>query len=221
MLRSFAVAFFALALTTPGGRSFGAGFSLFIDPRFGSTEHTGSTAQVEFDFGEQGGEDRLTLTITNTTPLAIQSHLTAVGFEIPRTVLDPSVIDLLASPGYFDVLTYDQTISPPWIDAPDGYDLVLTGDGSILGGDPQGAPRAGETTTVILTLGDTGLSPEDLADSFQQFYLQADDRFLIGRFQVVGRVDDSDKVGGGVPEPAALLLLMIGGAAVVANRRRS
>ncbi len=195
-------------------------FDLFIDPRFGSTENTGATAKLTFEFSEHGAEDLLRILIENTTPPKIGSKLTAVGLELPDWLIQPPSLVLGVGTGYFDTLTFDVSIPPGWLDAPGGYDLMLTSDGEFLGRSPTGAPAAGEREALLLSLGDTGLTPEELDMRFHDFYTGFDGRSVIGRFQAVGpHGDGSDKVGGGVPEPASVVLLAMGVIALLRPRR--
>jgi hypothetical protein len=192
---------------------------LFIDPGFGSTENTGSTATLTLDFSEQGTDDYLTVIIQNTTPPEIGSKLTAAGLELPDLQSLPATFAPGGTSSYFDVLSMDYSILPGWLDAPGGYDVVISSDGNFLGGNPNGAPMAGESQTIVLNLGDTGLAQTDLVAAFEDLYAGSDDRYAIGRFQAVGPdEEDSDEVGGRVPEPATIVLLALGGLAL---RRRS
>ena len=47
-----------------------AELGLIIDPMFGSTEDTGSSALITLSFMERGKDDVLSITIENTTPAA-------------------------------------------------------------------------------------------------------------------------------------------------------
>jgi hypothetical protein len=97
---------------------------------------------------------------------------------------------------------------------------MITSDGNFEGGSPQGALMAGESELVVLTLGDTGLTPDQLAQTFFDFYESASDRHVIARFQSVGtNGEGSDKVAGHTPEPASLVLLALGGLALLRRRR--
>ncbi len=207
------VVFVGLAAQAPA-------FDLFIDPRFGSTENTGSTAKLTFDFSEHGDEDLLRILIENTTPLKIGSKLTAVGVELPDWLIQPPSLVPGVGTGYFGTLTFNDSVSPGWLDAPGGYDLMITSDGSFLGGNPHGAPTAGARESILLSLGDTGMTPNQLDMRFHDFYTEFDGRSAIGRFQAVGpNGERSDKVGGGVPEPASGVLLALGAIALLRPRR--
>ena len=151
---------------------------IFFAPTFGSTENTGATAVLSFGFSEEGLADYLTVLLENTTPVEIGSKLTAVGFELPG-FLDLAVAFTDQGKGrgrglgfgaYFDTLTFDHSVSPGWLDAPGGFDAMITSDGKYQGGSPAGAPSAGESQSVILNLGDTGFTPDELANSFRTFY---------------------------------------------------
>ncbi|MBI3834512.1 MAG: PEP-CTERM sorting domain-containing protein [Planctomycetes bacterium] len=221
MSRNGIILTLCLLALIPSSAAFAEGFDLVIDPSFGSTENTGSTADVHFEFSDDASGDLLTLTFTNTTPLSIGSRLTAVGLEVPRWIINPTATTLIGPGTYFDTLTYNASIPPGWLNAPGGYDLMFTADGEFLGGgSPVGAPQAGQSASIVLRLGDTSLTPHDLSVGFQQFYNSQTDRFIIGRFQSIGpHGDGSDKVGGSVPEPATILLIALGGVAFACRRR--
>jgi PEP-CTERM motif len=191
-------------------------FELIIDPSFGSTENTGSTATLTFEFSEYGSDDLLTILIANTTPPKIGSRLTAVGLELPDWLIQSPSLVVPQGTAYFDTLTFNDSMSPGWLDAPGGYDLVITSEGNFLGGNPNGAPTAGAQESVMLSLGDTGLTPQQLDMRFFDFFTDFTGRSVVGRFQSVGPNGQlSDKVGGSVPEPATVILLALGGLALL------
>jgi len=186
-------------------------FELIIDPAFGSTENTGSTAKLNFEFSQHGTDDLLTILIANTTPRKIGSKLTAVGLEIPDWLIQPPSLVITPDTAYFDMLTFNESMAPGWLDAPGGYDLVITSEENFLGGNPNGAPSAGARESVTLNLGDTGLSAEQLEKRFFEFFTDFSGNSVVGRFQSVGPHGNfSDKVGGGVPEPTTIILLAVG-----------
>ncbi|MCP4247672.1 MAG: PEP-CTERM sorting domain-containing protein [bacterium] len=198
---------------------FASTITFIIEPSSGSTEQTGSTAAITLAFFEYGADDLMSVEIVNTTPGSIGSKLTAVGFELPDTVSLALDFAPIGARSFFDTLTFDDSIAPGWLDAPGGYDLMLTSDGNFEGGSPQGGPAEGETEQVVLSLGDTGQSPAELASTFFDYYSGLTDNFIIARFQAVGpNGADSDKVGGYVvPEPSTWLLV---GAGLLAFLRR-
>ncbi|HNQ21826.1 MAG TPA: PEP-CTERM sorting domain-containing protein [Phycisphaerae bacterium] len=207
-----------LVLWLPALPAVGAMIDLRIDPAYGSTEDTGATARLQLTFTESEADDLLSILIENTTPPALGSSLTAIGLELPDWLDGEPVFAVGGASAYFDELMFNVKVSPSWLEAPGGYDLMLTSDGRFEGGKTAGAPRAGQAQTVMLNLGDTGMSPSGLAAAFRDFYAGMTDPYVIGRFQAVGpRGSDSDKVLGMVPEPGTLLLMALGMALV---RRR-
>ena len=204
------------ALAGPAGA---ASLTIWIDPAAGSTESTGATASLTFTFSESGPHDLLSIVVQNTTPAATGSTLTAFGFEVPSVVSAAS----LASGGtstYFDVLDRNVSVAPGWMNAAGGYDVMITSDHSFEGGNPNGGVTAGQWQSVMLSLGDTGLTPVALRDAFETLYDGAPGPFAIARFQQVGPgAEGSDKVGGRVPEPAGLAWLILG--AALWQRKRS
>ncbi|MCP4589450.1 MAG: PEP-CTERM sorting domain-containing protein [bacterium] len=190
---------------------------LWINSSYGSAENTGATARLQLSFSELGATDLLHVLIENTTPVSIGSSLTAVGLEIPNSSATSFATGGAGS--YFDEVDLDESISPGWLSATGGYDVMLTGDGNFEGGSPQSAPTSGQSDSVILDLGDTGMTSVELFDAFDDFYENHTGMVAIGRFQAVGPDgEDSDKVGGHTPEPGTLTLLMVGG--LLAARRR-
>ncbi|NLX12175.1 MAG: hypothetical protein GXY44_00770 [Phycisphaerales bacterium] len=183
----------------------------FLATPANSTENTGVSGRLTLSFTENAGVDYLTLTIANTTPIAMGSKLTAVGMEMPDELATLPVFAPGGTGAYFTRLNNNVTVSPPWMNAPGGYDLMITSDGSFEGGGPNGAPAAGEEHTVVLSLGSTTKSPEEWAGIFNEFYLQTADYYTIARFQAVGPdAEDSDKVlGTHTPEPATLVFLAL------------
>jgi hypothetical protein len=181
-----------------------------------STENTGASARLDFDFIVGMNGDSLSLTASNTTPAQIGASLTAFALEWPGQLPDP----VYASGGtstYFDQVHYDVDVNPGWVNAPQGYDALFTSDGNFEGGSPQGAPRDGQSQTIQVELGATGLSAEQLAELFRDTYDTASVPWAAARFQSVGPSGElSDKVI--VPEPATLALLGLSGLAITRRR---
>ena len=193
---------------------------LLADPSFGSTNGTGATALVSLSFSEEGTDDLMTVSIWNTTPVSIGSKLTAVGLEIPYWVSTGIDFAKDGQSSYFDTLTFNESVTPWWLDAPGGYDLMITSDGKFQGGNPKGAPAAGEMQTVVLSLSDTGLSTTELRNEFARYYASLTDNYMIVRFQAVGPGGNLSDivVGRCTPEPSSLGLLVLGAAALVLRR---
>jgi len=194
---------------------------LVIDPSFGSTENTGSSALVTLDFSTLNTVDLMTVTIENTTPLDVNSWLSAVGLELPDSFGDSSSIELDTAGTYFDTLLFDQDFPPPSFNADGGYDVVFSGDQSFLGQTPSGAIMGNESDSFVISFGDTPLEPADFVSRSLEFYNDPGANLIVGRFQRVGSTgDDSDKVRGGLPEPATLVLLALGVGVLAAAGRR-
>jgi hypothetical protein len=199
-----------------------AAIQVFVDPAHGATDNTGSSATITLNFTETGVDDILSIAVENTTPPQIGSRLTAVGLELPDLLLAQVGFAPGGAGAYFDELTFDVPVSPGWMNAPGGYDLMITSDRKFEGGSPLGAPTAGESETIVLRLGDTGLTPDQLSRLVLDSWVGLPEPCAIARFQAVGPCgEDSDKVRGNVPDPATLTILLAGGAVWMAcgNRR--
>lgn len=181
----------------------------FLSTPITSTENTGVSGLLTLSFSEEAGIDYLTLSIANTTPDSIGGKWTAVGLEIPDELTNPPVFASGGASAYFDVLNYNVGVSPGWMNAPGGYDLMITSDGNFEGGSPLGAPAAGKEQTIKLSLGSMSYSPEELGNLFSDFYINNTGPYAIARFQSVGSDGEgSDKVLGiHTPEPTSCLLL--------------
>ncbi len=194
--------------------------TLPISPKFGSAQSTGASGIVTLSFMEQGSDDVLTVDILNSTPSSIGSKLTGLGLEMPDEIDLPIVFAAGGEGPYLDTLEFNESLAPPSLDSPGGYDLVITSDKNFQGGNPNGAPSIGESETIALNLGDTSMTPEQLHTLFNDFYIQQDDNFVIARFQAVGPSGkNSDKVLGAIPEPSSLILLLVGASALMRRRR--
>ena len=211
----------ALVAALAGGAAEASPIELFLDPSFGSTENTGATGSLILTFTEDNSDDWLLIEIANTTPPEIGSKLTAVGIELPDFIETPFSFADDGESAYFDVLTFDVGVSPGWLNAPGGYDLMITSDGNFQGGNPNGAPQAGEWQLVVVNLGDTGRTPTQLENAFRALYLDPPGHIAISRFQAVGPGGGgSDKVLGGIPEPSTLALMSCAAVALLGRTRR-
>ncbi len=183
-----------------------------------STENTGARCAIGFAFIDGPSEDIVELTLSNTTPATIGSSLTAVGLEWPDGIGVRPTFAAGGTSTFFDRLTYDVRTSPAWLSPPGGYDVMITSDGSFEGGSPQGAPKAGQTHVVRLSLGDTGLTATQLGQAFEAFYATMPAPHAIARFQAVGPEGNrSDKVI--APEPATLVMLALGSLTLFRRQR--
>jgi hypothetical protein len=182
-----------------------------------STENTGSAARIGFDILSTSKGPVVDLSLTNITPEAIGSRLTAVGIEWPDIFTALPVFATGGTSSYFDRINYNVDVSPGWMNAAGGYDEMITSDGNFEGGSPQGAPRAGQSQTVRLALGNTGLTLSEIQDEFASFYPSGTHPLAIARFQSVGPGENlSDKVT--APEPTTLA--MLGFATLLMRKRR-
>lgn len=204
----------AMSATTAGATQ------LFIDPIFGSSENTGAIATITLSFSEDGSDDLMSVLMDNTTDISLGATLTDLAMELPPSLPNDPIFSVGGMDAYFDTLSYDVNVSPASLNAPGGYDLLISADGNFEGGNAKGGPTAGQSAMVTLSLGDTGLSPLQLDDLFLDFYTNATDNVMAARFLQVGEDGEfSDKVLGQVPEPASLSLLALG-AMLVARRKR-
>lgn len=210
-----------LVAALAGGAAEASPIELFLDPSFGSTKDTGSTGSLILTFTENDDDVWLRIEIANTTPPEIGSKLTAVGLELPDFIETPLFFAEGGESDYFDELTFDVVVTPAWLNAPGGYDLMITSDGNFEGGNPNGAPQAGESHLAIVNLGDTGRTPTELENAFRALYLDPPGHIAIGRFQSVGPGGEgSDKVAGGIPEPSTLALMSCAAVALLRRTRR-
>lgn len=194
---------------------------LFLDPSFGSTEHTGATGALTLSFTEDMDDDWLHIEIANTTPPEVGSKLTAAVIEVPDFLGGGLTFADGGTSDYFDMLTFDADISPPWLNAVGGYDLMFTSDGNFEGGNPNGGPTPGLSQQVVVNLGDTGRTPMELESAFRSFYLDPAGHVAAGRFQSVGPDGEgSDKIAGGIPEPGTLALMSCAALAMLRRNRR-
>lgn len=186
-----------------------------------STENTGASASIGFDILSTAQGYVVDLTLTNTTPPAIGANLTAVGLEWPDIFSAPPTFAAHGTSSYFDTLGYNYMVSPGWLNAPGGYDVMITSDGNFQGGSPKGGPQANQSQTIRLALAGTSLSLQQLQDEFASFYAGGgSEPVAIARFQAVGPLADrSDMVI--TPEPATLLLFSLAAMGLVHGRTRS
>jgi hypothetical protein len=208
-------------------------FTLSINPNNGSTENTGSTALLDFNFVQDGNNVKLNLDIKNTTNGsaglgATASTLVGVGLDLPSLISSFTYNSLNSA--------FTQTYSNVALNPLGNFDYGIrsAGSGNFVGGNPQEGLTAGQSTLVSFLFSGTGLTAQSVESAFfngfQNGSLQA-----VGRFQQVNAGGGSDKVlaslltdspsggttGGaaGAPEPTTMLGASIA-AGLVALRKR-
>lgn len=214
-------------------------FQLSLDPNLCSvpstcttSDYTGSTGLLDFNFEDSASGVLLNLTVTNTTSDAIGSTLVGVAFDLPDFV---TAFDYDQQDSEYGQLYEDARLRPF-----DGtFDVGIRasarrarGNRSFAGGNPKGGLRQGESTTVSFTLDTGDLAADTVSSQFYNAYVN-NQLQAAGRFQQVGpNGEESDKVLGivqriteppqEVPEPTALLGLgLMGGAFSISRRKRA
>lgn len=193
-------------------------FTLAIDPQFGSTENTGSTAKLNFDFVQSDSNVLLNLGMTNNTNGTVglganQSSLVGVAFDIVSGLN----VSLQSSNGSNFTKLWKNVSLPPY----GTYDVgISTPRKSFAGGNANLGLKAGESATVSFLFSGTNLNAKILESAFLSGFKDGS-LSVAGRFQQVDVGAGSDKVSGGivqppppkkVPEPSALLgILAVGG----------
>ncbi|MCU0515329.1 MAG: PEP-CTERM sorting domain-containing protein [Oscillatoria sp. Prado101] len=207
------------ALTAAPAQAFG----LSIAPQYGSTENTGATAKLDFNFVQQGAQVLLNLDIKNTTNGstglgATQATLVGVAFDLPTIV---SAYTYNPGSSAF-TQTYNNVSIPGLTSETFRFGIRSAGSGNFVGGNPQAGLTAGQSSSVSFLLSGANLTAAGVESAFQSGFkdgsLQAG-----GRFQQVNAGGGSDKVLAGseaVPEPTTLGGLALGAAILARLRSR-
>lgn len=220
-------------------------FSLSIDPQFGTTDNTGSTALLNFDFVQQGADVLLNLGISNTTNGSVglgatQSGLIGVGFDLP-TLINSYTYNSLSSNFrrlYGDSsLTTQTVINTATLEPYGTFDVGIrtqgsgsgTGPGGLTfgGGNPDTGLTPGQSASVSFLLSGNNLNAVNVESAFLNGFKDQSLR-AVGRFAQVNAGGGSDKVLGGipdgnpqaVPEPASWACLGFVAAAMAMLRRQ-
>lgn len=233
-LSAFAAAGIALASTLAANPA--QAFSLSINPQFGSTENTGSTANLDFSFVQSGADVLLNLGIKNTTN-------GTVGLGATQSTLVGVALDLLGggvtsysynAMGSSFTNTY-KNVSIPGSFGNTAFDFGIrsAGNGNFVGGNPQQGLTAGQSTLVSFLLKGSGsLSAANVESSFLSRF-SSGAMSVAGRFQQVNAGGGSDKVLGGVvetppsneppaeavPEPTTMMGLATAGALLFGKKK--
>lgn len=201
-------------------------FTLSIDPSAGSTENTGATTEVEFNFFDVGNQVRLDLNFANTTDGsaglgATQATLVGFAFDLLAGV---STSESDYSSGTFT--KYYSNVSVGGISNGaynvGAFDVGIrsAGPGNFTGGNPQGGVTAGASAAASFLLTDAqGRSASELEGLFYDGY-DSGALNAMGRFQQVNAGGGSDKVLAQTPEPITLIGWGLGAAGVAAARKR-
>lgn len=202
----------SLAMTKPA-----EAFTISFDPQFGSTENTGSTADLDFDFVQEGSGVRLNLNLINTS--TIPSTLVGFAFDLASSATVNSFTPGIGSS--FTQYTADATLNPFGT-----FDVgVSTSRNSFTGGNANGGLTAGQTTMVSFLL-NSSLSAAQVENDFLNGFTNGT-LSAAARFQQVGLDrEGSDKVIGGVtsnseavPEPATILGVIAAGGALLGGKK--
>lgn len=202
-------------------------FSLNINPRYGSTENTGATALLDFNFVDTVQGVLLQLRIQNTTNGsagrgATSATLVGVAFDLLSGVSAPQSG---YNPGSSTFTKYYSNPSIPGLNNNQPFTVGIrsAGSGNFVGGNPTAGLTANQSTSVSFLLrGVTGTAAQ-----VEQAFLQGfKDGTLkaAARFQQVegpGISGGSDKVMGEVvPEPTTIGGLLLGGSLLAKWRSR-
>lgn len=203
-------------------------FTLLLEPS-SSTENTGATAELNFDFVQSGAEVWLSLGMRNTTNGmtglgATQSTLVGFAFDLPTGV---GIAQYSAAASGFAKLWSNPSLNP--------YGSFTVGispaRNSFGGGNPREGLLAGQLTSVTFQLSGSGLTADSARQAFYRGFSSGSLRSA-GRFQQVNAGGGSDKVLGRVlvaeepptkvPEPSSAVAIgLLGLGAIGLSGRRS
>ncbi len=201
-------------------------FTLSINPNNGSTENTGASALLDFNFVQDGSDVKLNLGIKNTTDgtlglQATQATLVGVGFDLPSLI---SNFTYNAGSSTFTKLYEDAALNPFGT-----FDVGIRSDGSgnFSGGNPTAGLTAGQSTMVSFLFSGRNLTASAVESSFLSG-IKNGSLDVVGRFQQVNAGGGSDKVLGAVvdggssaavPEPLTVLGAVAAGGAVLGRKK--
>ncbi len=204
-------------------------FTLSINPTNGSTENTGASALLDFNFVQDGSNVLLNLGIKNTTNGSLglgatQATLVGVGFDLPSLIKN---FTYNAGTSTFTNLYQNAALQPYGT-----FDVGIrsAGTGNFAGGNPTAGLKAGQSTMVSFLFSGSNLTARSVEDSFLNG-IKSGSLEVVGRFQQVNAGGGSDKVIGGllpesgggnsaaVPEPTTMLGAIAAGGAFLGRKR--
>jgi hypothetical protein len=223
---------FAIASTLAAANPADA-FTLSINPNNGSTENTGSTALLDFNFVQEGSQVKLNLGIKNTTNGsaglgATASTLVGVGLDLPSLISSFTYNSLNSA--------FSKTYSNIALNPLGTFDYGIRseGSGNFTGGNPQAGLTAGQSTLVSFLFAGNGLTAQSVESAFFNGFKDGSMQ-AVGRFQQVNAGGGSDKVlasliagsnsetlGGaaGVPEPTTMAGVAVAAGLVALKKRK-
>ncbi len=207
-------------------------FTLSINPANGSTESTGASALLDFNFVQDGSNVKLNLGIKNTTNGSLglgatQATLVGVGFDLPSLI---SSFTYNAGNSTFTSLYRNAALNPF---GTCDVGSRSAGSGNFSGGNPTQGLTAGQSTMVSFLFSGSNLTASSVENSFLSG-IKNGSLDVVGRFQQVNAGGGSDKVigslvpepsgsGGGnsaaAPEPTTMLGMMAAGGAILGRKR--
>ncbi len=221
-------------------------FSLYIDPEFGSTENTGSTAILNFNFVQQDADVLLELGITNTTNGSVglgatQSGLVGVGFDLPTLINSYTYNSLYSNftRSYGDSsLTTQTLINTATVEPYGTFDVGIrtqgggagtgTGGRTFAGGtNPESGLTPSKSASVSFLLSGNNLNAASVESAFLNGFKDKNLK-AVGRFAQINADSVGDTVLGGipdgkpqaVPEPASWVSLSFFAGAMAMLRRQ-
>ncbi|MGI0486323.1 hypothetical protein ACN4EK_12855 [Pantanalinema rosaneae CENA516] len=198
-------------------------FTISFNPQFGSTENTGATADLNFNFVQEANNlVRLNLNLTNTTN-------GTVGLGATSATLVGFAFDVVSGVTFNSFSAGSSNFTKSWQNValqPFGtFDLgVSTPRNSFAGGNANNGLTAGQTTMVSFLL-NSSLSAAQVESDFLAGFTNGT-LGAVARFQQVNAGGGSDKVLGGVtsnseavPEPATILGAIAAGGALFGGKK--
>jgi len=210
-------------------------FTISLNPSNGSTENTGSTALLDFNFVQDGNNVKLNLGVQNTTNgsaglRATAATLVGIGFDLPSFIksFTYSAANSTFTKLYGDSKLNKSVVGSAALNPYGTFDVGIrsAGSGNFTGGNPQSGLTAGQSSLVSFLFSGTGLTASSVENSFLSG-MRDKSLGIVGRFQQVNAGGGSDKVLGGVvpensaavPEPLTILGSITAGMAFLGRKK--